>query len=101
MDLSDGLAMDLARLTEASGVGAEIQAAAVPLFPGASLSQALHGGEDYELLFTLPERVHPPKVFRKLPLTAIGRIRAKRGIDLVSAEGVQKLTPKGFEHFRR
>ena len=100
MDLSDGLAMDLARLTEASGVGAVIQAAAVPLFPGASLSQALHGGEDYELLFTLPEKVHPPRAFRKLPLTAIGRIRAKPGIDLVSEDGTRKLKPQGYDHFR-
>jgi thiamine-monophosphate kinase len=100
MDLSDGLAMDLARLTKASGVGAEIQAAQVPLFPGASLSQALHGGEDYELLFTLPKKVHPPRTFRKLPLTAIGRIRARPGIDLVSETGIQKLRPQGYEHFR-
>jgi thiamine-monophosphate kinase len=101
MDLSDGLAMDLARLTEASGVGAEIQASAVPLFPGTSLSQALYGGEDYELLFTLPKKIHPPKTFRKLPLTAIGIIRAKPGIDLVTDDAVRKLKPQGYEHFRR
>lgn len=101
MDLSDGLAMDLARLAESSGVGAEIEAAQVPLFPGATLPQALHGGEDYELLFTLPASIRPPKTFAKLPLTAIGRIRAKPGIDLVSDSRVQKLKPQGFEHFRR
>ncbi len=101
MDLSDGLAMDLARLAESSGVGAEIEAAQVPLFPGATLPQALHGGEDYELLFTLPASIRPPKTFAKLPLTAIGRIRAKRGIDLVSGSMVRKLKPQGFEHFRR
>src|SRR3954452_8549593 len=50
MDLSDGLSLDLQRLSKASGVMAEITAP--PRFPGATLEQALHGGEDYELLFT-------------------------------------------------
>jgi thiamine-monophosphate kinase len=50
MDLSDGLALDLSRLCLASRVGAELQA--LPIFPGASESDALFGGEDYELLFT-------------------------------------------------
>ncbi len=101
MDVSDGLAMDLTRLAEASSVGAEIHAASIPLFPGASLSQALHGGEDYELLFTLPRKIRPPRKFRKVPLTAIGRIRAKPGIDLVTSDRIEKLKPQGYEHFPR
>src|SRR5262249_27881546 len=50
MDLSDGLSLDLHRMCAASGLHAEITAP--PVFPGATLDEALHGGEDYELLFT-------------------------------------------------
>ena len=50
MDISDGLALDLHRLCVASKVSAEIETP--PMFRGATLEQALHGGEDYELLFT-------------------------------------------------
>jgi thiamine-monophosphate kinase len=101
MDLSDGLAMDLTRLTKASGAGAEIEAALIPLFPGASLKQALHGGEEYELLFTLPPLLRPPASFEKIPLTLIGRIRRQPGVALRSGSRVEKLKPEGFQHFGR
>src|SRR5208283_5020162 len=52
MDLSDGLSLDLHRLCIASGVAAEIDR--VPVARGATIEAALHSGEDYELLFTLP-----------------------------------------------
>lgn len=54
MDLSDGLSLDLHRMMQASGASAELQSSAIPRARGATLEQALHGGEDYELLFTLP-----------------------------------------------
>lgn len=54
MDLSDGLSLDLHRMMQASGASAELQSSAIPLARGATLEQALGGGEDYELLFTLP-----------------------------------------------
>ncbi|MBE7543335.1 MAG: thiamine-phosphate kinase [Bryobacteraceae bacterium] len=54
MDLSDGLSTDLPRMMLASGFAAELRSGSIPLAKGASLEQALHGGEDYELLFTLP-----------------------------------------------
>lgn len=57
MDLSDGLSIDLHRMCTASGVAADLYR--VPTFNGASLERALHGGEDYELLFTLPARAKP------------------------------------------
>ena len=53
MDLSDGLSIDLHRLCLASNVAARLSD--LPLYGGATLDQALHGGEDYELLFTGPE----------------------------------------------
>src|ERR1039458_5682248 len=55
MDLSDGLSLDLYRLCAASRLRAEISPP--PVYRGATLQQALHGGEDYELLFTAPPRV--------------------------------------------
>ena len=54
MDLSDGLSLDLHRLTVASRVSAALDA--VPVARGAKLAEAFHRGEDYELLFTLPAR---------------------------------------------
>src|SRR5215469_6751240 len=61
MDLSDGLSVDLARLCEASHVSAAI--VAPPRFPGASLEQSIHGGEDYELLFTVARNTKVPAAF--------------------------------------
>ena len=84
MDLSDGLSIDLARLTEASGVGAELTG--VPVARGATVEDAFHRGEDYELLFTSP---------KQLPHPQIGRIVEKRGVRYRG----QTLTPRGWDHF--
>jgi thiamine-monophosphate kinase len=99
MDVSDGLSMDLARLARASHAGAEINAAAVPIFPGASLRQALHGGEEYELLFTAPSSTRVPASFGGVPLTCIGRIRKRRGVVIRTGRAVELLEPLGFQHF--
>jgi thiamine-monophosphate kinase len=96
MDLSDGLSLDLRRLCMASKVAAEIEAP--PVFPGAMLEQALHGGEDYELLFTVPPGTRVPARFEKLPLTRIGVIRrGPPGRVLLSG---RPLMPLGYDHFR-
>lgn len=59
MDISDGLALDLHRLALASGLSASLDE--IPVAPGASMEQALGGGEDYELLFSLPPGKRPPR----------------------------------------
>jgi thiamine-monophosphate kinase len=94
MDLSDGLSLDLGRLCEASGLRAEI--GIPPVYAGATLEQALHGGEDYELLFTVPARVDVPMEFEGLPLTRIGTMR--RGKPGVALNGTP-LEALGWDHF--
>lgn len=91
MDLSDGLSLDLARLCASSQCSAELDD--VPIAKGASLEHALHGGEDYELLFTLPARVALPKGCH-----VIGRT-GKGPAGQVSYHG-QPLAPQGWDHFR-
>ncbi len=79
MDLSDGLALDLHRLCQESGCAAELNGA-LPVFPGASIQQALSGGEDYELLFAAPAARRVPASIAGLPVTEIGRcVKGKAG----------------------
>jgi thiamine-monophosphate kinase len=91
MDLSDGLSLDLHRLCVASGVAAEIER--VPVARGSTLKRALHGGEDYELLFTLPRGVAAPR-----GTSRIGSIVAGRP-GTVTFQG-RRLEPRGWDHFR-
>ena len=114
IDLSDGLSTDLAHLCEASGVGACLFADRIPAVKltrslerrlGVSgLGLALDGGEDYELLFTLPKTkaARLPKKLARVKLTAIGEITRRRGLTLVDAAGRERrLWPRGWDHFRR
>ena len=96
IDLSDGLSLDLQRLCLASGAAASI--ADPPRFPGASLEQALHGGEEYELLFAVPPGSRVPPRFENVPLTHIGTI-VKGPAGEVRHNG-NLLPPLGFDHFR-
>jgi thiamine-monophosphate kinase len=103
LDLSDGLSTDLAHLCEESGVGAEVDTASLPLHPGATLEQALHGGEDYELLFSAPANVKLPRAIAGVKITAIGRMVAKRrgkaALTLVNEGKRHPLKAHGWEHF--
>jgi thiamine-monophosphate kinase len=87
MDISDGLALDLHRLCKASGVAAELDD--VPLLKGATIDQALHDGEDYELLYTAPPRV-------KVPGIRIGSI--VKGRPGAMRFGGKRLLPIGYDH---
>jgi thiamine-monophosphate kinase len=97
IDLSDGLSLDLRRLCLASGVAAEILDP--PMFPGATREHALHGGEEYELLFTVRPGGRVPASFGGVPLTRIGRI-LKGPPGEVRHNGAP-LPALGFDHFSR
>jgi len=108
IDLSDGLSSDLNRLCEASGVGARVWPERLPQpyleDPRDSLQLALHGGEDYQLLFTVDPRQAPhlPARFRGIPLHHIGEITRAKKIVLHQAPGREKtLRPQGYDHFRK
>ena len=117
MDLSDGLAKDLSRLCLASGVGARVRTADVPvaaaLVEGAemlgvdALALALSGGEDYELLATMPaEGFEPARAELRegfgVALTEVGEIVAGEGMIAVDADGAEApLEPAGWDHFPR
>jgi thiamine-monophosphate kinase len=103
IDLSDGLSTDLAHLCAESGVAAELDAASLPIAPAANPAQVLHGGEDYELLFTAPPAARVPASIEGVPVTCIGRIvtskRASSPITLITPKGAISLTPQGWQHF--
>jgi thiamine-monophosphate kinase len=104
IDVSDGLSTDLSHICEESRVGAEIEAESVPrsrLVPGkecAPLDLALHGGDDYELLFTSSQPV-PSKIVG-VEVTRIGRITRRRGLRIISDGKSRALPVKGWEHFK-
>jgi thiamine-monophosphate kinase len=105
IDVSDGLSTDLAHICEESHVGAEIEAEAIPRARVGQKKQevamelALHGGEDYELLFTSSQSV--PRQVTGVRITRIGRITQSGGMRLLDAKGrARKLEARGWEHFR-
>lgn len=108
IDTSDGLSTDLSHICEESGVGAEIDAALIPRasvgWPSeiVDLDLALHGGEDYELLFTVRAGKRIPPRLAGVRLTEIGTITRSRGIWLRDRRGARRnLQPKGWEHFNQ
>jgi thiamine-monophosphate kinase len=108
IDLSDGLSTDLAHISDESRVGAEIEAEAIPRArvgkPAreVDLDLALHGGEDYELLFTAPAGKRIPAQIAGVAVTCIGRITPGRRIVIRNVKGMgYELVARGWEHFRK
>ena len=111
LDISDGLSTDLAHLCRASKVSAELEQAALPTHPLAqklgapsALHAVLHGGEDYELLFTAPASVRMPSSLAGVPITRIGGITSPRAgrslMTLIQSDGRRvPLEAGGWQHF--
>jgi thiamine-monophosphate kinase len=107
MDVSDGLAGDLGHICNASHLSASIEAAKIPLSKPAKhllaerpdlLATILTGGEDYELLFTVP--AERQSELAGLPVTVIGRMEAGHGANVLDLEGRRIDTGKGgYRHF--
>ena len=104
IDVSDGLSTDLAHLCEESRLAAEIDVAALPVDARATLEQALHGGEDYELLFTASPKTSVPKQLGGVLVHPIGLMKKPgRGSQMIlNRNGVRsELVAAGWEHFRQ
>jgi thiamine-monophosphate kinase len=108
IDISDGLSTDLGHICEESGVGAELEAGSIPVAAlgkparRVELKFALHGGEDYELLFTVPPRMRVPSRIAGVPVRQIGVVTGGRRIYLRDKNGDRKPLPsQGWEHFKK
>lgn len=114
IDVSDGLSTDLAHLCEESGLTAEVRGTAIPIHKLAmkaeadgwipsALHLALHGGEDYELLFTASPNKKIPTKIAGVPIHAIGRMKRKQKgrpqIELLESGKRTPLYSGGWEHF--
>jgi len=108
IDLSDGLSTDLRHICEESIVGAEVDAMAIPVAAigkperEVDLRFVLHGGEDYELLFTAPRGSRVPARIAGVALWPIGHVTRARGVFLTDGNGVKReFAAKGWEHFKQ
>jgi thiamine-monophosphate kinase len=113
IDTSDGLSTDLNHICKSSGVGARVWAEKIPAVElppelGSlilnAINLALHGGEDYELLFTVPKKFSerlPGKIGR-VPVTVIGEITREEKVLLIETDGgATPLKPLGWDPFRK
>jgi thiamine-monophosphate kinase len=101
IDISDGFGADLGHVLDQSGVGVRIVGACIPCHPGASLDDALFGGDDYELCFTAPDTDRVTRAFADAGLaapTAVGSIGREPARVLVTDDGERELPARGWEH---
>ncbi len=109
-DISDGLSTDLHHLTTMSGVGAEIELAAIPCSPSATsnadpVTHALEDGEDFELLFTVPQAKVPAFAEawtgkQSVTCTRLGTVVSGTDITAVQFDGTRRVVmPAGYDHF--
>lgn len=110
IDISDGFLADLGHVLDASAVGAQVRVDQLPRSSASrhiapdELALALHGGDDYELCFTVPpeHRAQVEQIFTTLDCaaTCVGTVEPQRGIRCVDARGgIQDVTPRGYDHF--
>lgn len=103
IDLSDGLVADAGQLAAASDIACVIEASRVPKHPGAGEESALLGGEEYELLVSLPGETDPELGWEferefGIPLTGVGHVENGTGVRVLNAGVPMKIT-SGFRHF--
>ncbi len=103
VDLSDGLADGVRQIGTASGTGAIVDADVLPLERGATLEDALSGGEDYELLFAVAPKLarrlqSVQRLTNDLAVTKIGKLTADRAF-LLQRGGKAETLAEGFAHF--
>jgi len=106
IDLSDGLSVDLSHICDESGVAAILMSNKIPLAKSTDFELALHGGEDYELLFTASKSAKIPSRIAGVAITQIGEIRNRRdyssAIQILRDNGkVRPLPQRGWQHFAR
>ena len=103
IDISDGLSVDLQHLCEESGLRAEVDAALLPLGRGAAMEDALHGGDDYELLFTAGANARMPRRIAGVPVRRVGtmlrRQAGRQQMTLLKDGQRSELKPGGWQHF--
>jgi thiamine-monophosphate kinase len=101
IDISDGLSTDLAHICEESKTGAIVYAHSLPASGGRDgLALALHGGEEYELLFTARPDRRVPKEIAGVPISLIGEIVTGKQMKLAKPDGkTEVLKPGGWQHF--
>ncbi len=102
IDISDGLSTDLRHLCDESGVGAEISENLIPVAASSTFAFGLHGGDDYELLFTAPEGASMPARLAGVAITQIGITTKDRKSWLRRKDGKRvRLAARGWEHLGR
>jgi thiamine-monophosphate kinase len=104
IDISDGLSIDLTRLCRASSVGAVLQENAIPIASlnrhEVELRHALHGGDEYQLLFTVPPGRRLPAEYKDVPLSLIGYITEGEEVSIEHENGyTTELEAKGWQYF--